>query len=67
MSSGVWLPLENGAGFNLVSARFMPSEFPRMEFGGNSPHCIKTEADKGHDHYDCSPLPPTDRVLPSQP
>src|SRR5215217_6970577 len=42
-------------------------EFPRIVFGGNSPHCIKTEADKGHDHYDCSPLPPTDRVLPSQP
>jgi len=42
-------------------------EFPRIVVGGNSPHCIKTEADEGHDHYDSSPLPTTDRVLPFQP
>ena len=42
-------------------------EFPRMIFGGNSPHCKKTEADEGHDHYDSSPLPTTDRVLLFQP
>src|SRR5829696_7012548 len=27
---------------------FMPSEFPRMEFGGNSPHCIKTGTLEGN-------------------
>ena len=44
-----------------------PSEFPRIEFAGNSSQCIKTEADEEHDYY-CSLQPRIlGSVLPSQP
>jgi hypothetical protein len=30
---------------------FVPSEFPRIVFAGNSSHCIKTAASEGQDYY----------------
>jgi hypothetical protein len=41
--------------------------FPRIEFGGNSPHCIKTEAAKGHNYYPSLPALILSSVLLSQP
>ena len=52
---------------NLSLGSFVLWDLYKTIIGGNSPHCIKTEADEGHDHYDSSPLPTTDRVFPSQP
>ena len=36
-------------GFARALALFFAAEFPRIVFAGNSSHCIKTAADKGHD------------------
>jgi hypothetical protein len=48
-------------------ALLMPSEFPRMSFGGNSPFCIKTGAFEGHG-CQVSPTTLTLRgALPSEP
>jgi len=45
---------------------FHASEFPRIEFGGNSSNCIKTAASEGHDYYHSLPASTLGSVLPFQ-
>src|SRR5215211_254340 len=48
-------------------ALFMPSEFPRIVFAGNSSHCIKTGVIEGHVHHRCLHILILGGFLPSQP
>jgi hypothetical protein len=42
------------------------AEFPRIEFAGNSSHCIKLEVKKEQDYYFSLPVPIFRNVLPFQ-
>jgi hypothetical protein len=43
------------------------SEFPRIEFAGNSSRCIKLAVEEGQDLYFSLPVPIFRNVLPFQP